>query len=156
MNNKGFSLVEIVISIAIFVIVAIIATSSMVNIFAARAKAYQDVKTLEIAREGVEICYNISVRDWNNFKVLTGEYHPAIDDSNPSHKIYYLAPGVETLENNIERKIVISKAKRDSDGNVTEFLGTPDENTLKVDSIVEKDSVETKLTIYLIDLNNID
>ena len=128
--SKGYTLLELLIAIAIFALVLVTLISSIANLGAVQLKTKHRSFATQSAREGIEISYNQSVNDWESFKLLNGPYHPELNSGE-----YSLIPGQETLQNIYIREITISPVLRDANGLISDS-GTPDPNSMVVVSKV--------------------
>src|SRR3972149_9558225 len=75
--QKGQGLVEALVALVIFSIIAVVFVSSVVNLSNSQVVSRARSQAVQYAREGLEIAYNVSYRDWGDFKALPeGLYKP--------------------------------------------------------------------------------
>jgi prepilin-type N-terminal cleavage/methylation domain-containing protein len=155
-RNKGQTLLEILIGVAVLGIIASPTISSLINTGRTTLKYNHQIRATQYAREGLEVAYNLAVNsdNWQELVDLTenpaATYYPTLTPGGFST----LAEGIETLEDQFYRAIFIQKAKRDTNGNLDEENGQEDPNTLRVITRVLWQEGQTnqvvKLETYLI------
>jgi len=124
-SKNGFSLVEIVLAIAIFMILAVvgITTSFSVNKLSSE-QLFADL----YAQEGIEAIRSIKNRGWSNLAV--GTYGLS------SSTGVWAFSGNEDSRDKYTRQIIVSGVQRDVNGNIVASGGVIDVDTLKIDSEV--------------------
>lgn len=138
-NQSGAGLLETIIATAIFGIIMVGFVSSISSLGFTEIKTRLRTDATQAARENAEIAYNLSVRDWADFSTLADsnkKYHPKFPVTGANY--VSLEPGEEKLSinNALNRYLVISPVNRDLDGNIVESGGTLDPDTLKIESVV--------------------
>lgn len=109
-NQKGFLILETLIAIVIFSLVAfsLFATISFLQI--RTQKSRYDAEASILAQEGTEIAHNALFADWGGY--VNGTYFPAF---NASEDDWILLPGEEAdLQTRFTRYITISDVCRDT------------------------------------------
>lgn len=142
-SRSGQTLIEIIIAIAIFSVVVSLAIFSVANVSSSTVRSRLRSQATNYAKEGIEICYNLSLQDWIEFSDKSGTYHPVL-----SSGVFILAQGSQLLADRFTREITIEDA---NDPDVADLL--------KVTSLVTwyasgRDQ-EVKFVIYLADLEGL-
>jgi prepilin-type N-terminal cleavage/methylation domain-containing protein len=108
MKKQGFSLIEIMVSLAIFAIVVVVATGALLTTIDAtkKAQATQTVLTnLNLALEGM----TREIRVGSNYGAASGQTPFSFDDKSGTKRITYsLVPDPITTKGKIQRKEVVS------------------------------------------------
>ena len=129
-SSPGYTLIELLVATAIFAVVLVTLIASITNLGVVQLKTRHRSNAIQLARESIEIAYNLSVNDWNNISSLNGTYHPNLISGE-----YQLTSGNQTLEDIYTREITISPVLRNAHGLISNS-GTPDPNSLLIVSKV--------------------
>lgn len=136
-HKQGNTLVEVLIAAAIFglIITGFIQTLSSLAFVQLKTKAR--LESILMAKEYIEIAYNLSLQDWDEFSSYDGTYHiqklPTADTTKP-FPYYQLQSGSEIVNGTIERSLEIGSVYRDVNGVIVTdpSLGTLDPDTKEV------------------------
>ncbi len=129
--NSGFSLIEVVLALAIFALFwSSIATLSTGG-FTAVEQSSKYINGATLAREGIEAVKSISDFAWNDLKYVTSSVELFNDE-------WFLSgEGTNTITDNFERNIFFEDVCRDNDGNVVDCsIGKKDIHSKLINSNV--------------------
>jgi prepilin-type N-terminal cleavage/methylation domain-containing protein len=148
-NNSGFSLVELVVALAVFAILAAgvfyVVTNSYTNFYGAGDKQ----ALAEYAQEGVEAVRAIRSNSWQNIEDGIGS-NGLTKGSNG----LWTFSGSSDTQGALTRVVAIANASRDVNWNIVDAGGTEDPSTKKVTVTVSADGVgDYVLYTYLTDWN---
>lgn len=151
-KNKGFSIVEILVTIAILTI-ALFGLMNLVIFSLQLSISIKETKEADfLAREMIEIARNF--RDGTAWHVdglgtLTSgvAYYP-LKDMSTSPPQWALVQGEETV-NQFTRRIIFYDVERDSNDNIVESGGVNDPNSKKIKAIVSWQGKEVEIATYL-------
>ncbi len=125
---QGFSLVEVILALAIFVILAVTGITTILQSFSVNKLGEEQTNADLYAQEGLEAVRSIKDQGWSNLsagnKVL----------STTGGKWSF--NGATDTKDKYSRQINISSVNRDLNGNIVESGGNIDVDTLKVTSTV--------------------
>ncbi|MEI6221578.1 MAG: hypothetical protein WCP97_02325 [bacterium] len=127
--ERGSSLMEVIIAIVLFSLVALYLFTLMLDSYRTNFEVLQDGKALTIADEGYEAILSIRDRNWSGV-ASNGVY--GLMTGVPGY--WSLVPGSNVLDE-FTRAITIEDAYRDGTGKLV-ISGTPDPNTKKVTTTV--------------------
>jgi len=128
-RQRGNTLVEILLASTILVIVITAFIGALANLGFVQVKAKLQSESVQLAREYVEIAYNLSLQDWETFRQLEGTYtiqaknSPNYDEPFPW---YDLQNAPISSEEKIIRTITFSPVYRDGQGKITDNPGSGD------------------------------
>lgn len=156
-GNRGSSLIETLIAVSIFALIASGFVSATMTLGMSQLRAKIRSEAALIARESLEIAYNLSVQDWESFKALNqGEYYPAID---PVTSFYRLETGDELVINKLDmrRRVEIQPLVRDVNGDFVAPLSGQEPEFVKATAKVNwKAGPQTESIEYEIYLTNFE
>jgi type II secretory pathway pseudopilin PulG len=154
-NQKGFGLIEILISATVLTIIFISVTSLILFSRDATLKAQRNTEALSLAEEALEVVRKMRDDGWTTniaSKTSGTTYYPNISGSswvlqttNPDPTSYYTTT------------IVLSNTSRDSSDNIVSSGGTNDPDTKRVVATVawsDSGSKSVVLTTYITNFNN--
>ena len=127
-SKNGFSLVEIVLAIAIFMILAVVGITTILQSFSVNKLSSEQLFADLYAQEGIEAIRSIKNRGWSNLAV--GTYGLS------SSTGVWAFSGNEDSRDKYTRQIIVSGVQRDVNGNIVASGGVIDVDTLKIDSEV--------------------
>lgn len=151
-NNKGLSVVEIIVVIAIIVI--ILASLLNLALFSLRFSiAVKETKQANLlAVEMIEIARNFrDSTDWHNNglgSLVSGIAYYPLKDTAVSPPAWTLAEG-EEIVGQFTRKLIFSNANRDAEGNIIQSGGVEDSDTKQVRAIILWKDKEIEIITYL-------
>jgi len=129
--NKGYTLIEVLVATTILGVMLTVFISSYANLTNSQVRSRLLLEATQYAREGVEISYNLSQRDWDylvSFVPADVEVYPIVVGGS-----YALSSGTEPVGGKFIRGIKVEWARRDGSGNIVEDgSGTQDNTTLKI------------------------
>ena len=135
---RGFSLVELVLAIGVFAILAsgvtYVATNSYTNFYGAGNK--QNIA--EFAQEGIEAVRSVRDNSWQDIEDISGEGNKGVNKDDG----YWSFSGSSDTRDGLTRTVNIANAQRDSDGNIVDSGGTEDPRTKQVTVTVSASGVE--------------
>jgi len=135
---KGFSLVELVLAIGVFAILAsgvtYVVTNSYTNFYGSGNK--QNIS--EFAQEGIEAVRSIRDNSWQDIEDVSGAGNKGINKDAG----YWAFSGSSDTRDGLTRVISIASAQRDSDGNIVDSDGTDDPRTKQVTVTVSASGIE--------------
>jgi len=131
MSNKGQSIIEVIVAMAIFIIIASSSVIAVLGSFSTTRLAEEETQAALFATEGLEAAQSIRNQDWDN--LTTGDhglvnassiwaFSGTSDDPNGSDKF--------------TRTIAVADVERDESGDVVESDGTVDEDTKKITATI--------------------
>lgn len=126
--KNGFSLVEIVLAMAIFMILAVVGITTVLQSFSVNKLSSEQLFADLYAQEGIEAVRSIKNRGWSSLAV--GTYGLS------SSTGVWAFSGSSDSRDKYTRQLNISEVQRDINGDIVESGGTVDVDTLKVDSVV--------------------
>jgi hypothetical protein len=114
-NQKGYLIVEVLISIVIFAMVVLSLFSSISFVFIRTEKSKYDSEAMGLVQEGIEVSYNVLLNDWTSY--ADGTYFPAI---NATKHQWLLLPGEnEKIRAKYTRTVEVKSACREiGSGNI--------------------------------------
>ena len=121
MSNKGFTLIEAVVAMTVFVIgtVGLVQLSTLAK--ATSEEGQQTVKVSNYLQEGVEATRIIRDANWSNMTPGTYRLNAQAGQSPPWQLI---SGGSETIDGKYQRQVIIATARReDTDGSGTLTAG---------------------------------
>ncbi len=125
---NGFSLVELIVAIGIFSVLAggvtYVVTNSYNNFYGVGDKQ----KITEFAQEGLEIARKIKDDSWTYFKANVGSNKGVVRNVNGT----WAFSGSSNVSGDLTRVIYIANVSRDAESNIVESGGTDDPMTKKV------------------------
>ena len=145
-SNKGFGLVEVLVALGVFVLIAFWGVSVVLHSFSSNRLGDEETKATVYAQEGIEAVRSIKNQDWDSLSV--GSF--GMDDSGGS---WAFAGSSDSLDN-FTRVVEISEVRRDGSGEIVETGGSVDDDTVRVVSRVSWNyspdrSNEVELVTYL-------
>lgn len=123
--QKGQLLVEILITVGLFAIIAPALLSGLVEPFQSRPQQEQYTTSTSLMKETREAVRSVRERGWASFAV-NGTFHPVLTNG-----VWSLVTGEDTISG-ISRSIVISDVYRNSSGSIVTSGGTLDPSTKRV------------------------
>lgn len=128
-NQAGFSIIEIIIAVSIFVIIASGAVISVIGSFSTTRLAKEELIALELAKQGIEASQSIANQDWDN--LIVGTY-----GLSQNSNIWSLS-GTSDLDpsGKYTRVITIEPVNRNISGDIS-ATGNIDSNTYLISSNV--------------------
>jgi prepilin-type N-terminal cleavage/methylation domain-containing protein len=145
-KNKGFSVIELIIALAIFAILATgvfyVATNSYKNFY-----GVGDRQTVtEFADEGIEIVRAIRNNSWQTIETVSGDGAKGLAKNVSG---YWEFSGTSDTSGDLTRIVTITNAQRDASWDITDS-GTEDPNTKKVVVTVSGTGIDNYvLTTYV-------
>lgn len=146
--TAGFGIIEIIVAMAIFVIIAVSGVSTVVHTFTINRLGKEETKAVLYSQEGIEAARSIKNQAWSN--LVVGTY--GLDNSGGS---WAFSGSSDTL-GEFTRTVAISEVQRGGGGcgDIVESGGTVDPDTFKVLSEVTWDFTPARpnsvgLTSYL-------
>lgn len=149
-TQKGQSLVELLIVIGLFVVIAPAILTGFVSSREARPQRERRLESLVLLREAEEALRTVREEDWANIDsniTMGSAYHPEIFGST-----WTLVSGSETVNTAFTRQIVINDVQRDSGGAIVASGGTVDDSTKAATITVswtEPIAASSEATVYL-------
>lgn len=145
-KEQGASLVELILVIAIFAILATSAIGVTLGSFGINRLADQETKASFYAQEGIEAVTSLRNRDWDN--LATGSYGLAVDSN------LWKFSGSSDTNSIFTRTVTLDPVYRDINSLIVTSGGTLDSDTFKVTSTVTwsagpSRSNDVVLTTYL-------
>lgn len=148
-NQSGFSLVEVIIALGIFAILAAgifnIATNSYRNFYGTGDKQM----VTEYAQEGIEAVRSIRDNSWEALEDVTDGSSQGLAKNGSG---YWVFSGSEDTWGDLTRQVQIYSVQRNSSGNIVASGGTNDISTRKAVVTISGDDIgDYSLTTYLTD-----
>lgn len=132
-NQSGFSVVEIILASALFLIFSGAAITVVLQGFDLNRTSTETIVANEFAIEGIEAVRSISNQSYSNLVATAGT---GLTRSVSNTWAFSGANNVFGPNNMYTRVITISAVSRDANGNIVSSGGTVDANTMKVTSTV--------------------
>ena len=131
-------MIEVMIATVLFSMIILTFITSIASLGFTQIRSRTKTQAIQLAREGIEIAYNLSVYNWTDFSSLDGQYYPEINPGGAApfagHQ-YTFVSGSENLSTRFTRTVEVETVMRDSNGNVS-TSGTVDGLTKKITSRV--------------------
>jgi len=127
-KNKGFSLIEVILAIAIFAIITNGGIANIIGVLGQNRQSGEIIKANNLAQEGLEAVRSIGNRDFN---LLTSGTKGIGVSSN-----LWTFDGTSDITDKYTRQILISPISRDTYGTLVSSDGTIDSDTWLVKSTV--------------------
>ena len=128
-KREGFTLMEIVVALGVFVVVAGAGINSFVPVLKQNRQSIEIVRANRLAEEGLEAAR--SIRNRNFYILANGTYGIGI-----SSGILWSFSGTSDVTDKYKRQIFINKAQRDTGGTLVSSGGTTDPDTFLVRSLI--------------------
>ncbi|PWB39027.1 MAG: hypothetical protein C3F02_00200 [Parcubacteria group bacterium] len=146
-NKKGFSIIELVVAIALFAILA----AGVMNVAINNYRTYYGVGDkqvlMQFAQEGVEAARAIADYSWVTFKNGVGGNHGVTKTSG-----IWGFSGTSDRLSAFTRVVTVANVQRDSNGNIVSSNGSDDPQTKKVTVTVSGSGMQDYiLTAYITD-----
>ncbi len=130
-NSQGFSLVEVILALAIFMILAVSGVTTVLHSFSVNKLGEEQTNAELYAQEGIEAVRSIKNQGWSNLiadvqtkglKTTSGfwEFNGSTSDTKDKYT----------------RSVLVSAVNRDVSGNIVDSGGATDPDTLKITSNV--------------------
>jgi len=139
-GNLGQSIVEVIVAVSIFVIIAGGSVITILGSFLASRLAEEETAASFYAVEGLEAAKSIRNRTWSNIGTADGNH--GLDKTSGT----WTFSGTSDSVGKYTRVVNIVSLERDGSGNIAASGGTPDENSKKVTSTVTWSFVPAKLS----------
>ena len=123
-NTSGFSLVEIILALGIFVILATSGVTTVLHSFSVNKLGEEQSNAELYTQEGLEAVRSIKNQGWSNLSA--GTFGLTTSGGNWDFS------GSSDAKDKYTRQITISGVNRDVSGNIVESGGSVDTDTLKV------------------------
>ncbi len=144
-SSKGFSLVELILAVGVFAILAsgvtYVVTNSYTNFYGGGNK--QNVA--EFAQEGIEAVRSIRDNSWQDIEDVAGAGAKGLDKSQG----YWEFSGSSDTRDGLTRTVSIANAQRDSNGDIVDSGGSDDTRTKKV-TVSVSDGGVAKMEDYVL------
>ncbi len=127
-SDSAFSLVEVILAIAIFMILAVSGVTTVLHSFSVNKLGEEYTNAVLYAQEGLEAVRSIKNRSWGS--LASGTY--GLTSSGGSWAFL----GTSDIKDKYTRQVVISDVERDGEGNIVENGGVTDPDTLRAVSSV--------------------
>lgn len=127
-RQAGFSLVELIVAIGVFAVLASGVTYVVTNSYSNFYGVGDKQKISEFAQEGLEIARKIKDDSWIYFKTNVGSNKGVSKNAADSWEF----SGSSNVSGDLTRVIYIANVNRDSQSNIVEYGGTDDPMTKKV------------------------
>lgn len=150
--KNGFSILEVILTAALFMIFSTGAISAVVQSYNANRLGIENSVATQFASEGIEAVKSIKNRAYSN---LTNFTAVGLQRNNPGNYWEFKSEGTDNTLEKYTRTITVEDVNRDGSGNIVS-TGTPDPDTKKVTSTVTWNfntprSETTSLITYLSD-----
>ena len=122
--KKGFSVVEVILAVFMFIIIAATGVATVIHSFSVNRQAEEETQATLIAQEGIEGVRSIKNQSWGN--LTAGTY--GLDTTG---NVWSFDAGPDNVGKFL-RTIVISDVQRDVGGNIVASGGTPDPDAKKL------------------------
>jgi prepilin-type N-terminal cleavage/methylation domain-containing protein len=139
-KNFGFSMVEILLALAIFSILVVSGASTVIQSFSVNRLGDEESFATLFAQEGLDAVRSIKNKGWSGFTSTDCTSGCGLDSSGGS----WVYSGANTVRDKYTRVVTVSQVQRDSGGDIVESGGTPDPNTYKVVSSVDWDFTQSR------------
>ncbi|MBU1203277.1 DUF2341 domain-containing protein [Patescibacteria group bacterium] len=128
-NKKGFNLVEVILAVGIFVILASGVFSVVTNSYRNYSGKGDKQTVVEFAQEGIEITKAIRDNSWQKIETVSGTGNQGVAQNANG---YWEFSGTSNTLGDLTRTIVISDVERNSTWEIVDSGGTVDPNTKKI------------------------
>ncbi len=135
-KQKGFGLIETIVALAIFLIIAVTGVTTVLHSYSINRLSQEETQAKLYAQEGIEAVKSIKNQGWTN--LIPGTY--GLDNSSG----YWTLSGSNNTQDQLTRTIIVSEVYRDIDGNIVETGGTLDPDTQKITVDVTWDFTPTR------------
>lgn len=129
-NRAGFSVVEVILSVAIFLIFSSGAVSVILQGFEANRLGSEEAAATQFASEGIEAARSIRDQAYTNLVISAGT--GVVKNANG----VWAFGGTNNTLSKYTRVITIASVQRDAGGNIVASGGVVDANTKKITSTV--------------------
>lgn len=132
-DELGLSIIEIIIAVALFSIIAVVALVSVGGSFTTNRLGEEQTQATAYAQAGLEAARSIRNQGWDtSFLTINCAAGCGISDTNS----YWEWSGSDTVVDQFTRTITVEGVQRDVSGNIVSSGGTDDPDTKKVTSTV--------------------
>lgn len=148
-NKQAFSLVEVIIALGIFAILAAgifnLATNSYQNFYGTGDKQV----IAEYAQEGIEAVRSIRDNSWESIEAVTDQSSQGLVKNSNG---YWAFSGSSDTLGSLTRQVQVYSVQRSSTGNIVASSGTNDPTTRKVTVTISGSGIsDYQITTYLTD-----
>lgn len=149
--QSGFGLVEVIVAVAIFTIIAATGTMAVLGSFSTNRLGDEETEATLLAQEGIEAVRSIRNQDWSTSFIGTDcTAGCGLDSAGGS----WVWSGTNNVFGKFTRTVTVTQAQRDISNNIVTSGGTIDNDTYQVISTVDWDFTPTRnntveLTTYL-------
>lgn len=148
-NNRGFSLVELVVALAVFAVLAAGVFYVVTNSYSSFYGPGDKQALSEYAQEGVEAVMAIRSNSWQDIVDAIGDNGITQGDDG-----LWDFSGSSDTQGDFTRVVTLAYAQRDGNGDIVESGGTQDPNTVAVTVTISASGIQDYvLTTYLTDWN---
>ena len=134
MNNQGLGLVELIVAMGVFMIVASTGVIGVLSSFSINRLGDEQTEASLYAQEGIEAVRSIKNQNWSTFTGTDCDGTPTCGLSSSGNSWSY--SGTSNTNDKFTRTITVEDVSRDTSGNIVETGGTNDEDTKKLTSTV--------------------
>jgi type II secretory pathway pseudopilin PulG len=154
-ESKGQSIVEVVIAVAIFIIIAASSVVTVIGSLSTSRLAEEETQATTLALEGIEAAQSMRNQDWANLDTGGVTCTDSIDRGADASGGFWVWSASPQVIGKYARTVTISNVCRDAQGDISESGITYDEEVKRVTSSVDWDftagrtnlvNIETYLT----------
>lgn len=139
--NKGFGIIEIIVALGIFVIIAVTGITTVVGTFSTNRLGSEETRANVYAQEGLNAGRSIRNQGWDT-PFLGTDCSAGCGVTSTGGTWQW--SGTDNSTDGFTRVIVVSDVQRDGSENIVESGGTDDPNTKKITSTVSWDFTPTR------------
>ncbi|MCD4760439.1 DUF2341 domain-containing protein [bacterium] len=127
-NNRGFSLVEVIVALGIFTILAMGVFNVVTNSYSNFSGSGNREVIAEFAQEGIEAAKAIRNNSWQDIEDAVGSNHGVSKNASGVWNFVGISDTWDTLT----RVVTVADVQRDANGDIVASGGTDDSNTKKI------------------------
>ena len=136
-TKKGFSVVEVMLAVFMFIIIAATGVATVIHSFSVNRQSEEETQATLIAQEGIEGVRSIKNQSWSNLSA-------GIYGLDTTGNVWSFDAGPDNV-GKFSRSIQIFDVNRDVDGNIVDSGGTSDPDTKKIVSNVNWNFTDVRL-----------
>ena len=132
-NQHGFGIIEIIVAVSLFVIVAVVGVATVAGSYSTNRLGTEETQATIFAQSGLDAVRSIKKQGWDTM-FLNTDCSAGCGLGNSGNS--WVWSGTENVQEKFNRVITVSEVQRDGIGNIVTSGGTNDPDTRRIESMV--------------------